>query len=1681
MNVIISRFRNQRPFRALLLFWGSLFFLCLGSASSPVSAQFQTSSNAYWRYSASLQLAHVKPVDINYDGVDEVLIVAENGDVDLLSSDGISLWQYAPNEPVQAIGTANVDGPDHPTKEVVLAFTNRLVLLGADGKEIWETAVSTVDPPPTLLTNTGQTFSNAWRDQYNATPAAIAAIDRDGTGFEEIVVLLQSGQLQLYNAEGVRQWRYTRGTTPGLNGAGHLAVADINQDGLEEIVISTYRRFSQMTVIDGTGRPIWDQPIGISGKVSALTLIDFPEFEGLSIAVGTDRGNLNLYNFERQRIWPRTLNKAITSLTVAHLQDGISLVAGTEAGTLVAFSHDGRRIWSRQLSESANRPVLSISSVPYQPDEQQPLLAVILGTELGGPEPNDVWLLGNNGRTLNILEAEDTSGLTQLSDINRDQNSELLLSNFASVELVGIGLGSSEQAQEWSYSLETAPQSILVTDIDADGEEELLVGAKNGRLLCLNNDKRLCWLSATGKTITHLAAISNIGSAPPNIVVIRNAQAPDQDEDTVYQSWIELRQANGERIWSKQFETEISSLLVVDINQRGQPEIIVGTRDGQIIVYTANGTELWSRSIDVVYDFIPGDETAYKKVVQILPQKNLYSEDIDLLITTPQVVYKINNNLYPRPIIQHDSPITDLFLLNQPGGELAARIILFLEDGTMRGHHWDGIQLPQWPLLLNDMPKYSQPANDIITEAFQQTSEEAFIVSTVDNELMRITIKNNEPQIVWQQTGLNNITSLYWGDLDGDSLPEAAFGSENDKVHLFTNVLQAPHYLDELSLSSGVFTLTTLERRTNQKDLVILTNNGEIELFRTQENRPPLLTNPRTEVRPGQYSFSIDVLDVEQDEVSVELQVQDVENPNQWISKGTRTTSSNEPLFWPAIEMPPGHLVNYKFIFEDGSYSGEIVPPPALPPPAPSPLSEASPGLIAALAMVVLGTAVFIIRQSQLPSAQARRFYRRLESLPEYTLPLIEEMYIHTDGSQDFLLYLASQARQSNNELVTNLADGLYLLIDRPRAGFSIIVSALEDARSQELNWGDLKRWLTIFKTAQALYKAPSITEASLLRPQLVQTLSRLEDQDRWSPVLDALLPILTYLRDSERVEQTEDRIVYLNEAIHQIRELQYTLPEFSTRFEKTLVSLIVQRWFGMVNAEAEELRGRAELVIILKTKRLIPAEQTELVIEIQNNGRAAAENIIAELDDNPAFEIIAPPQTITFLPPGHHRQISFAISPKVSDRFRVALTVTYDDRNQDDKLIAFGDMVHLLLPERDFTPIINPYLPGTPLRPNSQVFYGRDRLYNFIAENAGGISQRNVLILIGHRRTGKTSALLRLEDRLPSYLLPVYIDCQSLGVMPGMPALFNDIAWLIADVLATKGINIGVPEPETWQSDPTGLFQRKFLPYVRTLLPKDTRLLLVFDEFEAFESLVNDKILPPTFFTFLRHMMQHSEGLGFVFVGTQRLEAMSADYWSVLFNIALYERIRYLSEEAAIRLITEPVEPNLIYDDLALDKILRVTAGHPYFLQLVCYTVVKRANTTRTGYVTISDVNAGLDEMLSLGEVHFAYLWQRSSFAERAILTAVAHMMDQDIAFHPEDFSDYLQSYGIHLGPTEVTDALNSLVEREIMQEDASGATMQYELKIGLVGLWVAQHKSLSKLHADIPQGEKRPLPQQF
>ena len=1638
---------NIRSGRVLLRIGAFSLLGCLLAALliSTAHAQPDSRSQSYWQYAASGRISTVSTADIDLDGIHETLVLDENGRLALIAADGSEKWVYQNPGAITALGTVNVLDGQGSNHEVVLAGTDQLTLLSSSGEEVWRIPIAA-----------------------STAPTEIVSYDYQDDGTEEILVLLASGQLMAFDARGSLVWQFVGQENVNTNANPQLVVADFDGDRGDEIVIGLFtpRRYSEVQFIDDE-LIVWRQ--AVSRRITGLRQVPFGP-TGTSIAVATNFGQLELYLPTGELYWFRTVNRPISAMEVIELPTQSALAVGTTSGSVIAYSSLGRRIWTTNLVSSADREVLAILPAGGRTAAGQAPLAAVLGPISDSSELADILLLGNSGQTISKLEDTDRVPATRMVDVNGDSHYELLLARFATLQLIGLGVGSSEYVQDWEYSLNAAPSSLLVFDLDDDGEEEIIVGTQDGRLHSLGADRTIRWLNAPGEEIAFLDRVRESIDTPSRIAVVRHKRPLVEGalEGGPTTSWLELREPTGERLWQVIISSRITSLVVDDRFQSEGSTIYLGTSGGRVYAYDLSGNKKWEYTFD--------DLEGGVRQLSVVGQTSEVSDSI--LVTGARDIFRLTvtgDTVILADFASFEEEVRAIFPIQQPDDvALAVRVVIFTEDGLVHGLNHQGIEMSHlaWPYQLDVLPEVIAISGQEADEVFQENAI-AFLIADNAGRLQELSIRQNRPEISWEMAGSVPVLALNWDDIDKDGQPDTgAIGTADGIVRLYDQLLSSnPQTVLELPLDSSLSYLSILKRTTRQSpDLLTITQNGRVRLIREEENRPPLLISPQVEVTEDNNSIGVQVLDAEDEPVTVQLEILDPSN-GQWVQEAEQQLPTGDGrLSWTGVSLPAdSDQLDFRFRFSDGFYQGYLTPPAeAIPVSAPGPDRMAP--LVAGSA-VFLGIAVVILyaQQSRTPGAQANRFYKTLSRDPSQTLPLLDQEYARLGGSPDFLLQLANRARRAGDLQLASLADGLFLLANRPQAGLPIITRSLDDLASARKDWVGLSQRRLIHKTGLALLEAPSITELSLMRPQFIHMLTELEEMQAWTPILNTLLPVLTNMRDSERVDSVEDRLVYLNQAALRLRQAQDQLVDFTASVERTLVKALTRRWSGLLSAEIEEQRGRAELEVKLKTKRLVPNGQTHVAMEIRNAGRAPAENIIASLDEHPAYRVCSEPQVIPFLPSGRSRLVRFVIEPRAEERFRVGLSLTFDDRNRQSKKAAFGDMVHLLPPVREFSPIANPYLPGTPLRRGSSLFYGREELFDFIAEHTGTEAQRNVFMLVGQRRTGKTSLLLRLEDYLPAHLLPVYLDCQSLGVTSGMPALLQEFAWHIADALGTKGLKIQVPELEVWQKDPTRVFQREFLPAVRALLPPKTILLLVFDEFEAFESMVADGILPRTFFPYMRHLIQHIADLGFVFVGTRRLEEMSADYWSVLFNIALYRKIDFLTDESATRLICEPVAPHIIYDDLAIDKLLRVTAGHPYFLQLVCYTLVKQANQHGTGYVTISDVNIALDEMLQLGEVHFAYLWQRSSQAERAVLAAAAHLMERNEPLHPEEYVEYLASFSIELDPAEVTHALNALVERDIMREVTEEGKALYELRIGLVGLWVSQNKSLSKLHVHL------------
>jgi len=490
---------------------------------------------------------------------------------------------------------------------------------------------------------------------------------------------------------------------------------------------------------------------------------------------------------------------------------------------------------------------------------------------------------------------------------------------------------------------------------------------------------------------------------------------------------------------------------------------------------------------------------------------------------------------------------------------------------------------------------------------------------------------------------------------------------------------------------------------------------------------------------------------------------------------------------------------------------------------------------------------------------------------------------------------------------------------------------------------------------------------------------------------------------------------------------------------------------------------------VSLRSRRALPLDEITVGLVLRNEGPGVASRVVVQLESSSDYEILEGEVDVGTLTAGKTVEPEFALRSDGEGPLRLEFCITYNDPERKGKIEGFADLLYLREPPPCFAEIPNPYTPGLPLRQNNPMFFGREDIFDFIRQNTPALVQKMILVLIGERRTGKTSILQQLPTRLnDSRYIPIFIDGQALGIDPGMENFFLSLAMAITDGLSNAGISMTPLGLAEMGEGPQLVFEHRFLPAVRERIGERV-LLLTIDEFEELGARVSRGRLPEEIFPYLRHLIQHGEQLAFIFAGTHQVEELIGDYWSVLFNIAKYKKVGFLNREDAVRLITDPVQPHgMVYDDLAINEILRLTAGHPYFTQLLCHILVNRCNQAHCSYVTVQDVRGAVEEFLETGRAHLTFIWNTSDRAARLSLAALAELRDQVDRVTAAAISDRLGAHEIHLDPAQVVETMDLLARRDIAREspgEVAGRSMSYDFTAQLYARWVRRYKPLSKV----------------
>ncbi len=387
----------------------------------------------------------------------------------------------------------------------------------------------------------------------------------------------------------------------------------------------------------------------------------------------------------------------------------------------------------------------------------------------------------------------------------------------------------------------------------------------------------------------------------------------------------------------------------------------------------------------------------------------------------------------------------------------------------------------------------------------------------------------------------------------------------------------------------------------------------------------------------------------------------------------------------------------------------------------------------------------------------------------------------------------------------------------------------------------------------------------------------------------------------------------------------------------------------------------------------------------------------------------------------------------------------------------------------RKFTPIgRNPYIVGNPIR-SQAMFFGREDDFQYVVRKLEGTPQGLVIVFCGERRTGKSSILYQMANgRLGAAFTPVFIDMQEMLVRSD-GELFNRIARLIGEAVLKQ-----MPAPLPWtaidfQAEPNPYDRfREFLGIVLDYIG-DRQMVWLVDEYEIFESKVEDGKLSRDLLPFLASLLDRYARLSFIFTGSRRLEDRDRRFWRELLRRSLFRKVSYLTPNDTRRLITEPVKDCVVYGRGVVEALVRLTAGQPFYTQVLCQNIVDFLNEQKRHYVLRSDVVAIVEEVVNHPLPQMMYFWEGLSDDEKLVLALMADVLlnEGDAATAKRLAVRIVEAhYPVTLSETTIRLTLEELFRREVLGKTGD-ETFVY--RIDLLRHWIRRSHSVWQVVSEV------------
>jgi outer membrane protein assembly factor BamB len=1585
-----------------------------------------------WSYSAKDWVTSVHVADIDGDGDDEVLLGSRDGSVKALTRQGLPKWEYMAQQG-EWLGTIycinNVDALDR-TRVLVGARDFRVIALDELGSKIWEYRTDQVvrrirvgdinrDGKAEVLVGSEdccvhalecETGKPLWKYKTNGWIRFALPIDLDGD--EEIEILAASGDRHLYilNHQGKLKRKFSTGSKIHA-----LHATDLDGDGIVEILIGSDAK--DLCAMTPEGDIKWR--FAPDNRIHSISTVDLND-DGLpEVVAGSEDGHIYFLNSQGELLWKHFLGQRIFSTYPADLNgDGSpEILAGSDDNHIHVLRVevvDDLLAKILYIYEELGRPDLATLNFSHR--ERELLRDMLYETRpyvsrLTVAQVEDFLALQDYKSALSALlrlDRQDVQLLWTKTDIGHVRDISLnMVTEVTERELAictdegDLKILDGRGNTRWTHHFDEQLRTVRVADVDQDGIAEVIVGDKDGHVTVLSSqgDHQIKWQSQFEDWIES----------------IWTTEVDDgQDIEIVFSSanhQIHICGSNFQPILPPIItppSVVVVAVITHDLNGDGIQEILTGALDHKVRVYTREGQVLWTfETHDRVKDIrvIDIDNDGHVEVLVGSEDRNIYALDhmgkMKWRYQTPHRVMSIT-----ALDANHDGQV---------------EIFVGSGNGTLYVLNGQGDVL--WQFKANDRIRRIHVADlngDGTTEILLGTEDRLYMLQALDHQLLRQYMEICWQALLKQSSPANVLSEL------------ARHADTKYRAFALTRLLSLPSTDDKDRDLVSIDRLLTED--TPEIKQVIAESIPAIFRLRT-ENARTLIESVATYIDNDtriKFINNLPALCSYDPRLGFEYLDRFSRSMNPWIRR--EVVRKLDQIFrdFPQETFPV--LLN-NFQLNNFQYAAQW-------------------------------------KNEWLDQEMIRVLAHYFDAYPETLLRGIRLLIINE--VEQPLLGLAVHC--ATTPLVRNIFQVFGTLLsdlsnDNIRERLRETLIALAQTRS--LPYGEF-----LYRLHQEffdLHYMRTIEEIAQYKCIIVEKQVMTEDDQKLHfqytlRALHRLNTIASILRTYLRREGLGDRITSLLEATTTIdaavSELKGSYFSWCNHHEHfpdyNILKLLLTRWYGIVKVELGRLQGKSELYPELQT-RIVPQEdQVGVLLSITNKGRSPADNVTVILKPDDAFLMTTENrhkfETISTQEPV---LAEFTIRPyPYLSSLHLTFEITYDDAEAKAKTISYGNRLDLVERKREFQPFQNPYYTGTPVQ-DQHMFYGREEEFAFLQEDFVHSSANTVVVLYGQRRSGKSSLLYQLLQRpILSPHIPVRIDMQHETLNFSTGKFLRSLAINIHKELRKHAIALRQPQKTDFDEDPI-LALDMFLDDVEAVLG-ERKIVILIDEFEILEDKVKKNELDADIFDYLRSLMQHWRCIHFLLAGTHTIKELTAEYWSVFFNIAIHRRLAKFAKKAAEQLITEPVAEKLEYDPFAIEKIHQLTGDQPYLIQLVCHSLVRHCNKEQKNYVTINDVNIVQEKVMETGRIYFDWIWNQTSTKEERIVLAIIAQGGGDDGRNVSlaDIERAHHDYGIPYRREMVLQALRKLCSGDVVSE--APRENRFKLPVGLTRIWLFEEKKL-------------------